>query len=86
VVPAQLGAHPWCMQVKVSLEVVTLNISTPLAVALDGGATAFCTSTAVDFLSKVCRLVAGHQRVVLRRRACTWQHRGHLRHRWRTRR
>jgi hypothetical protein len=27
----------WCMQVKVSLEVATLDVSTPLVVALDGG-------------------------------------------------
>jgi hypothetical protein len=36
----------WCMQVEVSLEVVTLDVSTPLAVALDGGATALPTSMA----------------------------------------
>jgi hypothetical protein len=43
----------WCMQVEVSLEVVTLDVSTPLAVALDGGVTVLPTSTVVDFLPKV---------------------------------
>jgi hypothetical protein len=40
----------WCMQVEVSLEVATLDVSTPLTVALDGGATVLPTSTAVDLL------------------------------------
>jgi hypothetical protein len=61
-----LACTHWCMQVKVSLEVATLDISTPLAVTLDGGATVFPTSTAVDFLPEVCRLVVGHRRMVLR--------------------
>jgi hypothetical protein len=38
------------MQVEVFLEIATLDISTPLAVALDGGAAVFPTSMAVDFL------------------------------------
>jgi hypothetical protein len=62
----------WCMQVEVFLEVATLDISTPLVVALDGNATVFPTSTVVDFLPEVRRRVAGHRRAVLRRRACTW--------------
>jgi hypothetical protein len=62
----------WCMQVKVSLEVATLDILTPLTVVLDGGAIVFPTSTAVDFLPEVRRLIAGHWRAVLCRRACTW--------------
>jgi hypothetical protein len=74
------------MQVEVSLKIVTLDISTPLAVALDGGATVFPTSTAVDFLPEVHHLVAGHQRTVLCQRVHTWQHRGRLGHGWRTRR
>jgi hypothetical protein len=74
----------WCMQVEVSLKVKTLDISTPFTVALDGGATVFPTSTVVDFLPEVHRLVADHRRAVLRRRAHTWQHRGRMRHRWRT--
>jgi hypothetical protein len=53
------------MQVEVSLEVATLNLSTPLVVALNGGATVFPTSTAVDFLSELCHLVAGHRPTVL---------------------
>jgi hypothetical protein len=68
------------MQVKVFLEVVTLNILMPLMVVLDGGATVFPTSTAVDFLPEVRRRVAGNRRVVPRQRACTWQHRGCLCH------
>jgi hypothetical protein len=72
------------MQVKVSLEVLTLDISMPLMVALDGGATAFPTSTAVDILPEVCHLVASHRCMVLHRRMCTWQHQGCLRHGWRT--
>jgi hypothetical protein len=56
----------WCMQVEVSLEVATLDVLTPLAVALDGGATVLPTSMAVDLLPEVCRPVAGHRRVVLR--------------------
>jgi hypothetical protein len=34
-----LAPTHWCMQVEAFLEVVTIDISTPLAVALDGGAT-----------------------------------------------
>jgi hypothetical protein len=61
----------WCMQVEVSLEVVTLDVLTPLAVALHGGATVLPTSTAVDFLPEVQRLVVVHRRAVLRRQART---------------
>jgi hypothetical protein len=75
-----------CKQVEVFLMVATLDISTPLAVALNSGTTIFPTSTAVDFLSEVRRLVAGHRCAVPRRRAHTWQHRGRLRHGWCTRR
>jgi hypothetical protein len=75
----------WRMQVEVSLEVATLDVSTSLAVALDGGATVLPTSTVVYFLPEVRHLVDGHWRVVLRRRARTWQHWGHLRHGWCTR-
>jgi hypothetical protein len=71
-----LARTHWCMQVKVSLEVVTLDILTPLTVVLDGGATVFPTSMVVDFLPEVHHLVAGHQCVVLRQRVRTWQHRG----------
>jgi hypothetical protein len=81
-----LARTHWSMQVEVFFEVATLVISTTLAVMLDGGTTVFPTSTAVDFLPEVHRLVASHRRAVLRRRARTWQHRGHLRHGWRTRR
>jgi hypothetical protein len=67
----------WCVQVEVSLEDATLDLSTPLAVALNGGATVLPTSTAVDLLPEVRRSVAGHRRtVVVCRRACTWQPRG----------
>jgi hypothetical protein len=75
-----------CMQVKVFLEIVTLNISMPLTVALNGGATIFPTSTVVDFLPEVRHLVAGHRHAVLHRWACTWQHRGRLRHGWQKKR
>jgi hypothetical protein len=61
----------WRMQVEISLEVATLDISTPLTVVLDGSVTVFPTSTTVDFLPDVCRLVAGHRRTVLCRRART---------------
>jgi hypothetical protein len=66
------------MQVEVSLEVATLNVSTPLVVALDGGATILPTSMAVDFLREVRRLVAVHWRAMPRQRARTY-----LRHGWR---
>jgi hypothetical protein len=66
-----LARTHWCKQVKVSLEVATLDISMPLTVALDGGATIFPTPTVVDFLPEVRRLVAGHRRVMLQRRART---------------
>jgi hypothetical protein len=72
----------WCMQVEVSLEVATLDVSTPLAVALDGGATILPTSMAVDLLPEVRRLVPAHQRAVLRQWARTWQLQGRLRHEW----
>jgi hypothetical protein len=81
-----LACTSWCMQVKVSFEVVTLDVSMPLVVALDGGATVLPTSTVVDLLPEVRRLVAGHRRVVLCWHACTWQPRGRLPHRWCTRR
>jgi hypothetical protein len=81
-----LARTHWRMQVKVSLEVVTLDILMPFVVALDGGATVFPTSMTVNFLPEVCRLLAGHQRAVLHRWARTWQHRGCLRHGWCTRR
>jgi hypothetical protein len=61
----------WRMQVEISLEVATLDISTPLTVVLDGSVTVFPTSTTVDFLPDVCRLVAGHWRAVLHQRART---------------
>jgi hypothetical protein len=61
----------WRMQVEISLDVATLDISTPLTVVLDGSVTVFPTSTTVDFLPDVCRLVAGHRRAVLCRRART---------------
>jgi hypothetical protein len=67
-----LARTHWCMQVEVSLEVVTLDVSTPLTVALDGGMIVLPTSTAVDFLPKVRRLVPSHWRAVLRWWACTW--------------
>jgi hypothetical protein len=80
-----LACTHWCMQVEVSLEVATLDVSTSLAIALDGGATVLPTSTTVDLLPEVHRSVAGHRRAVLRRRACTWHPRGCLLHGWRTR-
>jgi hypothetical protein len=46
----------YCMQVEVSLEVATLDVSTPLVVALDGGVTVLPTSSAIDFLPEVRRL------------------------------
>jgi hypothetical protein len=58
----------------------------PLVVVLDGGAIVFPTSTVVDFLPEVRRLVAGHQCAVLRWWARTWQHWGRLRNGWRTHR
>jgi hypothetical protein len=64
------------MQVEAFLEVATLDISVPLTVVLDGGATIFPASTAVDFFPEVHRRVAGHWCVVLRRQMRTWQHRG----------
>jgi hypothetical protein len=48
-----LACTHWCMKVEVSLEVATLNISMPLTVALDGGATVLPTSMVVDFLPEV---------------------------------
>jgi hypothetical protein len=50
----------WCMHVEVFLDVATLDISMPLAVVLDGGATIFPTSTAVDFLPEIRHHVASH--------------------------
>jgi hypothetical protein len=67
-----LARTHWRMQVEVSLKVVTLDVSTPLAVALDGGTTVLPTLTVVDFLPEVQRLVDGHRRVVLHRWARTW--------------
>jgi hypothetical protein len=61
-----LARTHWCMQVEVSLKVASLDVSTPLAVALDGGATVLPTLTVVDLLPEVHRPIAGHRRVVLR--------------------
>jgi hypothetical protein len=66
-----LACTRWCMQVEVSLEVATLDVSTPLAVAHDGCVTVLPTSTVVDLLPEVHCLVDGHQRAVLHRRAHT---------------
>jgi hypothetical protein len=74
-----LACTLWCMQVKVSLEVVTLEVLTALAVVVDGGATVLPTSMTVDLLPEIRCLVAGHRRVVPRRWACT-----SLCHRWHT--
>jgi hypothetical protein len=60
-----------CMQVEVSLEVVTLEVLTALTVVVDGGATVLPTSMTVDLLPEIRHLVAGHWRVVPRRWACT---------------
>jgi hypothetical protein len=73
-----LARTHWCMQVEVFLEIATLDISMPIAVVLDGGATVFPTSMTVDFLPEVRRLVAGHRRTVLCQRERTWQHQGRL--------
>jgi hypothetical protein len=81
-----LARTRWCMQVEVSLKVATLDVSTPLTVALDCGATILPTSTVVDLLPEVRCSVAGHQCAVLCWRARTWQPRGRLRHGRRTRR
>jgi hypothetical protein len=61
-----LARTHWCMQVEVSLKVASLDVSTPLAVALDGGATVLPTLTVADLLPEVHRPVAGHRRVVPR--------------------
>jgi hypothetical protein len=45
--------------------VATLDISTPLTVAVDGGAAVFPTMTVVDFLPKVRHHVAGHRCTML---------------------
>jgi hypothetical protein len=76
----------WCMCVKVFLEVVTLDISTPLAVALDGGVTVFPTTTVVHFFPEVCHRVAHHRCATLRRRARIRQHWRCMHHRWHARR
>jgi hypothetical protein len=81
-----LACTHWCMQVEVSPEVTTLDVSTPFAVALDGGATVLPTTTAIDFLHEVRHLLASHQCMVLHRWARTWQPWGRMRHGWRTRR
>jgi hypothetical protein len=49
------------MQVEVFLEVATLDISTPLAVALNGSAAVFPTTSVVDFLPEVRHRVACHR-------------------------
>jgi hypothetical protein len=61
-----LARTHWCIQAEVFFEVATLDISTPLAVALDGGAIVFPTLTVVDFLPEVRHLIAGHRHAVLR--------------------
>jgi hypothetical protein len=76
---------PSAPNVEVFLE-ATLDILTPLTVALDGGAAVFPTTTAVDFLPKVRRRVACHRCMMLRRWACIWQHWGCLHHGWRAHR
>jgi hypothetical protein len=56
------------MQVEVFHEIATLNISMPLIVVLDGGATVFPTTSAVDFLLDVRHHVACHRCAMLHRR------------------
>jgi hypothetical protein len=72
--------------IKVFLEVATLDISTHLAVTLDGGVAVFPTTTTVDFLPEVRCRVACYHCAMLRWRARIWQHWGFLRHGWRARR
>jgi hypothetical protein len=48
-----LARTHWCMQVEVSLKVASLDVSTPLAVVLDGATTVLPTSTIVDYLPEV---------------------------------
>jgi hypothetical protein len=73
----------WCMCVEVFLEVATLDISPPLAVALDGGTAIFSTMTTVDFFPEVCRRVAHHRCAALCRRAHIQQRWGCMRNGWR---
>jgi hypothetical protein len=56
-----LAPTHWYMQVEVILEVVTLDILTPLIMALDGGATVFPTLTVVVLLPEIRHRVAGHR-------------------------
>jgi hypothetical protein len=85
-VHVRLGAHPLVHAGRSLSRGCDLDVSMPLTVVLDGGATVLPTLTAVDLLPEVCRLVAGHRRAVLHRRAHTWQPWGRLRRRRRTRR
>jgi hypothetical protein len=71
-----LARTHWRMQVEVSLKVVSLDVSTPLAVALDGGVTVLPTSMVVDLLPEVRCLIPGHRHVVTHRRARTWHPEG----------
>jgi hypothetical protein len=68
--PGELGG------VAIFLEVATLDILMPLAVALNGGAAGLPTTTAVDFIPEVCCHVARYRRMTLRWRVC-------IRLRWR---
>jgi hypothetical protein len=65
-----------CMCVEVFFEVVTLDISPPLAVALDGGTVVFPTTTMIDFFPEVRHCVAHHWYTAL----CWW---ACIRQRWR---
>jgi hypothetical protein len=64
----------WRMRVKIFLEVVALDISTPLTLTLDGDATVFPTMTAIDFSPEVSRHVAHNWCTMLRRWASIWLH------------
>jgi hypothetical protein len=73
-VHARLDPTYWRMRVEVFHEVAALDISSPLALALDGGVVVLPTMIAIDFSPRVCRRVAHHRRATLHWQACIWLH------------
>jgi hypothetical protein len=80
------------MRVKIFLEVVALDILTPLTLALNGDVVVFPTMTAVDFSPEADRRVAHHWCMMLCLQAGIWLHwrSAHngwcMSHRWHARR
>jgi hypothetical protein len=61
-----------CVRVEIFYKIAALDISTPLALALDGDSAIFSTTATVDFSPEVGRRVTRHRCVMPHRLAGIW--------------